>query len=72
MSFTKSELAKLRSELPPNASRKLAEKFGMQPGSVRNILSGLSQNDIVIIAAVELARVHQESLSSTKALLASI
>lgn len=72
MSFTEAELAKLRSELPRGAAARLADKFGMKnAGSVRNILSGLSQNDQVIIAATELAREYQESLLSTKASLAT-
>jgi hypothetical protein len=69
MTFTTEELKKLRTSLPKGASQTLADKFSLKPGSVRNILSGFSKNDDLLLAAIELANEHQVKISSAKATL---
>jgi hypothetical protein len=70
MPFSDEALEKLRSELPRRAAIELAGELGMKPGSVRNILSGRANNDAVVIAALEKARVYQEKLKDAQDALA--
>lgn len=71
MPFTKEELQKIKEELPWGSSVKLAEKFNMKKGSVRNILSGLSNNDIVVLAAIDIIKEHKDKMESAKSILAT-
>lgn len=66
MQFSKEQLSTLREQLPRGAAKKLAEMHFLEPGSVRNILSGLSNNEAVILSAVEMAREYQEKLANAK------
>jgi len=71
MPFTDKELKKLRADLPRGSAVKLAEIFGLKAASVRNILSGLSNNEEVIIAAYALLTEHNNKVSNTKAALSA-
>lgn len=71
MPWTNEELKKIREDLPKNGSKELADKFDMKPGSIRNILSGLSTNDEVVLAAFELGQEYQKKLNAVKTQLSA-
>ena len=66
MTWTDEQLQKIKESLPRDGRKRLAEQFGFKPGSIRNILSGLSKNDDVVIAAIDMAKDYQETLNSKK------
>jgi hypothetical protein len=72
MSWTKEELSKIRKNLPADKRQQLADKHNLKMGSLRNILSGLSNNEAVIISAIELANAHKEFIDSKKKLISSL
>ncbi|MDB4920772.1 hypothetical protein [Mucilaginibacter sp.] len=72
MPFTKEELEKLRTELPTHLRKEVAKKFNLKPGSLRNILSGRSNNEAVIFAAIETAAEYKQALSVKKQTIASL
>lgn len=69
MNWTKEELRKLRQSLPKTAIPELAEKFQLQPGSIRNILSGTPQNEDVILEAIKIAVEHKQFIELQKVTL---
>lgn len=72
MPWTKEELKKLRDTLPKDWKITLADKVGKKPGSVRNILFGVSKNDLVITAALELALAHNAEVEAKKEALKAL
>jgi len=71
MPFTEEELQKIKADLPRGASITLAEKFKLNPKSIRRILSGHSNNEAVILAAFEIAKDHQAKIQQTKEALSA-
>jgi len=71
MPFTAEELSKIRQELPRGYSNTLAKKFNMTPASIRNVLSGYSKNDEVVLAAFALAKERKLKIEQTKTALQS-
>ena len=66
MAFTKQELQKISEELPRGYSKILAQQFGLKSGYIRNILSGSANNDMVVLAAFDLAKSYQQKMETTK------
>jgi predicted aldo/keto reductase-like oxidoreductase len=70
--MTKTELRKLRKNLPKGAFKKIAIQFGMHEFSVRNVLSGSRNNPEVVNEAIRIAEEHKKMLrdqsKKTKAL----
>lgn len=69
--FSKKELKNIRTWLPDLGIEKLAEEFGLQPGSVRNILFGTQTNELVVRRALDMASNEKKKVDQNKALLAS-
>jgi len=72
MEFTREELKKVSSNLPPSGREQLAEKFKIKLGSLRNILAGRSTNNEVVLAAIELAEGHKKALKEAKEKLSAL
>ncbi|WP_295711271.1 hypothetical protein [Mucilaginibacter sp.] len=72
MEFTPEELKNLRASLPRGAAKMLAKQLGLVDGSVRNILSGGAKNSDVLLAAVELAKLHRAKIEDAKAAITSL
>jgi len=64
--FTAQELKILRQSLPKGWQDKLAQQFALSPSFVSHILRGHASNELVVLAAVELATQHQNQIKMAK------
>lgn len=69
MQFKKADLKKLRAKLPPGWKQILADEHQLQPGTIANLLSGIGENDAVILSAISLAEKHKKDIESRLAAL---
>ena len=72
MPYTAIELEKVRSELPKRSAQKIAQRTGFAVGTVRNVLSGFSNNDAIIVSAIEIIAESKQLVESTKKTIAAL
>jgi ATP:corrinoid adenosyltransferase len=58
----KDDLKKLRKNLPKGSREILAQKFELSRGYINLILTGVRENDAVLIAAVNLVSEHKKNM----------
>jgi hypothetical protein len=64
--WSKMELKNLRANLPKGWKDILASEFELTPGAIKNVLSGLTKNDLVLIRAVEIAKDLQDKIRAAR------
>ncbi|HVW97542.1 MAG TPA: hypothetical protein VHA56_16330 [Mucilaginibacter sp.] len=70
--WSKGELKKIRSALPPGWSAMLAERHGLSIGTVENIMYGSQQNDEVVLSAIKAAEERRILIESNKEKIKSL
>jgi hypothetical protein len=66
------DLDKLRRNLPPKAKELLAEQFNVSVGHITQVLLGNRNNELVLIAAAEMAAEHKNKLSKAEEFVQSL
>ena len=64
--MNKDDLKKLRKNLPKGSREILAEKFGYSKGYIDHILTGVRENEEVLIAAVALVSEHKKNMEEAE------
>jgi len=64
--FTTAELKILRQNLPKGWQGTLANQFELSESFVSHVLRGHANNELVVLAAVELATQHQNQIKLAK------
>lgn len=64
--MTKQDLKKLRKNLPKGARETLAVQFGFSKGYIDHILTGVRENEEVLIAAVALVSEHKKNVEEAE------
>lgn len=64
--MTKHELQKLRKNLPKGSREVLARQFNCSIGHINNVLTGLRENEPIILAAVNLVSEHKRNIQEAE------
>jgi hypothetical protein len=64
--MSRDDLKKLRKNLPKGSRETLAAQFGFSRGYIDHILTGVRENEEVIIAAVNLVSEHKKNMEQAQ------
>ena len=72
MPFTKEEIEKTRLALPKGSYAKIAASLQLSHGTVKNVFTGTSNNEAVILAGLELIEEQQKMVHLAKSKIAAL